>query len=62
MIPPGYFRINGAAEYAGVAPTTVRNWINHLGLPSTLVGRVRLIAKADLDDFIERQGQGGKNE
>jgi excisionase family DNA binding protein len=53
----GYFSIARAAAFADVAPGTLRRWIRSGRLPVRRAGRVYRIARAELEDFLQRQGR-----
>ncbi len=53
-LTPRNFDEADAAEYMGVAPSTLRNWRSRRqGPPYLRVGRRRLYAVADLDRWLE---------
>jgi excisionase family DNA binding protein len=53
-----HFRPNEVAKLLGVSSRTVRQWLHQKRLPFSKIGhRVCLIAKADLDAFIESNKQ-----
>ncbi len=51
-----YFRISEAAEYLGVSPNTLRNWVNSgkVGAIRHPVNGYRLFRKEDLDALLSR--------
>lgn len=53
----GYFSIAKAAEFADVAPGTLRRWIRSGRLPTLRAGRVYRIARGELVDFLAREGR-----
>lgn len=53
----GYLSIARAAAFADVAPGTLRRWIRSGRLPVRRAGRVYRIARAELEDFLRRQGR-----
>lgn len=53
----GYLSISRAAVFADVAPGTLRRWIRSGRLPVRRAGRVYRIARAELEDFLQRQGR-----
>ncbi len=53
----GYLSISGAAAHAAVAPGTLRRWIRAGRLPVRRAGRVYRIARAELEDFLAREGR-----
>ncbi len=54
----GYLSIARAAAFADVAPGTLRRWIRSGRLPVRRAGRVYRIARAELEDFLQREGRG----
>ncbi|QTA88828.1 helix-turn-helix domain-containing protein [Desulfonema magnum] len=48
-----WFRKKTAARYCDISPKTLQKWFE-AGLPHFRVGRVVLVKKSDLDEFIER--------
>jgi excisionase family DNA binding protein len=57
MHADGYLSIAHAAAFADVAPGTLRRWIRSGRLPVRRAGRVYRIARAELEDFLQRQGR-----
>ena len=57
MHADGYLSIAHAAAFADVAPGTLRRWIRSGRLPVRRAGRVYRIARAELEDFLLRQGR-----
>lgn len=53
----GYLSIARAAVFADVAPGTLRRWIRSGRLPVRRAGRVYRIGRAELEDFLQRQGR-----
>ena len=53
----GYLSIARAAAFADVAPGTLRRWIRSGRLPVRRAGRVYRVGRADLEDFLAREGQ-----
>ena len=53
----GYLSIARAAVFADVAPGTLRRWIRSGRLPVRRAGRVYRIARAELEDFLTREGR-----
>lgn len=52
-IRPGFVRPAVAAKYVGVAPRTIRDWMQHRRLPFSRVSRkCVLIAVRDLDALV----------
>lgn len=52
----GYLRISEAAEYLGVSPNTLRNWVN-AGKVAAIrhpVNEYRLFNREDLDDLLKQ--------
>jgi MerR family transcriptional regulator, copper efflux regulator len=51
-----YFRISEAAEYLGVSPNTLRNWVNSGKVAAIRhpVNGYRLFRKEDLDALLRR--------
>jgi MerR family copper efflux transcriptional regulator len=51
-----YFRISEAAEYLGVSPNTLRNWVNSGKVVAVRhpVNGYRLFRKEDLDALLSR--------
>lgn len=48
----GWFRIPGAAEYAGVTPGTIRSWMRQ-GLPHSRKNcNLVLIRQVDIDEYL----------
>jgi excisionase family DNA binding protein len=52
----GYLSIARAAEFADVAPGTLRRWIRTGRLPVRRAGRVYRVARTELEAFLERNG------
>ena len=46
--------ISEAAEYLGMKPGTLRNWLSARRLPFVKVGRLTRVSRAALDRFIEQ--------
>jgi len=60
VLPPkGWGSTKMAAEYAGVSPRVMSNWVKNEGLPRTEVSRkTKLIRYQDIDEFlVGRQGE-----
>lgn len=57
--PPGsgYLSIAKAAEFADVAPGTLRRWIRTGRLPVRRAGRVYRIGRAELEEFLASHGR-----
>lgn len=53
----GYLSIARAAAFADVAPGTLRRWIRSGRLPVRRAGRVYRVGRADLEDFLARDGR-----
>ncbi len=53
----GYLSIARAAKFADVAPGTLRRWIRTGRLPVRRAGRVYRIGRAELEDFLARDGR-----
>lgn len=51
-----YLRISEAAEYLGVSPNTLRNWVNAGKIAAIRhpVNDYRLFNRDDLDDFLKQ--------
>lgn len=51
-----YLRISGAAEYLGVSPNTLRNWVNAGKVVASRhpVNDYRLFKREDLDDLLKQ--------
>ncbi|WP_288760683.1 helix-turn-helix domain-containing protein [uncultured Lacticaseibacillus sp.] len=49
---PIWFNIQDAARYANVSVGTMRKWVYRLGLPMTVQGKVKRIARTDIDSFL----------
>jgi excisionase family DNA binding protein len=58
-IEPILLDLRRAADYISVPPETLRTWIRQKKFRSVLIGRRRLVVKADIDDFIRQQLEGG---
>jgi excisionase family DNA binding protein len=56
-IDEGYLSIARAAAFADVAPGTLRRWIRAGRLPVRRAGRVHRVARAELEDFLTREGR-----
>ena len=52
----GYLRISGAAEYLGVSPNTLRNWVNAGKIVAIRhpVNRYRLFKQENLDALLHQ--------
>ena len=53
------YPVEAAARRIGVGRTTLYGLINDGSLPSVQIGRRRLVAEADLLDFVARLRSGG---
>jgi excisionase family DNA binding protein len=53
-----YLSIAKAAQFADVAPGTLRRWIRTGRLSARRAGRVHRISRADLEGFLAREGRG----
>lgn len=49
---PTYFNMTEAARYANVSVGTIRKWVYRLGLPMTAQGKVKRIARSEIDAFL----------
>ncbi len=51
-----YLKVAEAADYLGVSPNTVRNWVNAEKIASIRhpVNRYRLFRREDLDDLLKK--------
>lgn len=51
-----YLRISEAAEYLGVSPNTLRNWVNNGKIAAMRhpVNSYRLFKREDLDEFLKQ--------
>ena len=51
-----YLKVAEAADYLGVSPNTVRNWVNAEKIVSIRhpVNRYRLFRREDLDDLLKK--------
>lgn len=56
---PAAHAVSEAADYLRVLKPTVERLIKRKQIPSVKIGRSRRIVRAKLDDFIERNQQGG---
>ncbi|WP_328746376.1 helix-turn-helix domain-containing protein [Streptomyces sp. NBC_00285] len=64
--PEGCLWIEGAAEYLGKAPSTLKKWRllgkdKEAGMPSFMVGGFITYKIADLDAYLEAQYQAARN-
>jgi len=57
MAGDGYLSIAHAARLADIAPGTLRRWIRSGRLPVRRAGRVYRVARAELEDFLARDGR-----
>lgn len=57
-----YLRISEAAEYLGVSPNTLRNWVNagKIAAMRHPVNGYRLFKREDLDEFLEQVESASK--
>lgn len=57
-----YFRISEAAEYLGVSPNTLRNWVNADKIASVRhpVNHYRLFKREILDELLKQVADAGK--
>ena len=58
-----YLRISEAAEYLGVSPNTLRNWVNAGKVAATRhpVNAYRLFKRQDLDALLKQVAAVSKN-
>jgi MerR family transcriptional regulator, copper efflux regulator len=58
----GYLRISGAAEYLGVSPNTLRNWVNAGKIAAIRhpVNDYRLFKRKDLDALLKQVAEATK--
>ena len=58
-----YLRISEAADYLGVSPNTLRNWVNAGKVAATRhpVNGYRLFRRADLDTLLKQVARASKN-
>jgi excisionase family DNA binding protein len=57
-VASAYLSISKAAQFADVAPGTLRRWIRTGRLPARRAGRVYRIARDELEAFLARHGRG----
>ena len=57
-----YLRISEAAEYLGVSPNTLRNWVNagKIAAMRHPVNGYRLFKREDLDEFLKQVESASK--
>ena len=47
-----YFSIDEAAEYLGIKPVTIRNWIKKEMVPAHKVGKLWKFKRSELDEWV----------
>ncbi len=48
-----YINLDEAAEYLGIKPVTLRNWIKKTDIPARKIGKLWKFKRSELDEWVK---------